>query len=200
MRDAGDAKKQVSALGQTRRKLAEAKFFFALVKRVEAAGPITEEQLDDEATYFLSALVGATYSVLQYLGKEGKRALRAPRDPKLALHGDSLEEQIAAINGRNGLLYDDPGPARGSRGRGLRHLYVHHKMVDAQHYEPTIGTLGSAPLGRLRFGAGEIVRSLYVTDPRTDSPVLIVPFMEHHLRELVQLVARWEHDIRSLSE
>jgi len=200
MRDAGESKKQISPLRETQRKLAEAKFFFALLKRVEDAGPITKEQLDDEATYFLSALVGATYSVLQYLKKEGKQALRPRRDPKLALHEDSLEKEIAAISQQNGLLYDDPARGRDSRGRGLRHLYVHHKMVDAQHHERTIGTLGSAPLGRLRLGEGERVRSLYVADPRTDSPVQIVRFMEQHLRELEQLVVRWEHETRSLSE
>jgi len=187
-------------LKETQRKLAEAKFFFALLKRVEDAGPITNEQLDDEATYLLSALVGATYSVLQYLEKEGKRALRPARDPEFAAQQKALEKEIGEISKRSGLLYEEPGRREDPKRRGLRHLSVHHKMVGAQHRERTIGTLGSAPLGRLRLGAVEAIRSLYVPDPRTDSPVQIMPFMEQHLRELGQLVARWEQKVQALPE
>ncbi len=186
----------MSALPETREKLNEARFFFALLKRVEDEGPISIESLDNEATYFLSALLGATYSVLQYLEKEGKRALRAPRDPKVALQQVVLEEQIGTIRHKNGLLYDEPGRSEDQKMRGLRHLSVHHKMVAAQHRQHSIGSFGSAPFGRLRFGAGDIVRRLYVLDPATDAQVPILPLMTTHLHELEELVVRWEEKVK----
>jgi len=190
----------MNTLMETRRKLAEAKFFFALLKQVEDTGPITSETLDDEATYFLSALLSAMYSVLEYLNRESKRALRACRDPRLAMQEALLKKETSGIKQRNGLLYNDPGRREDPNERGLRSLSVHHKIVDAQHHEHTIGTWGSAPWGRLRFGEARQVRSLFVRDPRTGAQVSIVPFVTSHLHELEGLVAHWEERIRPVPE
>jgi len=185
----------MSALTETRRKLAEARFFFALLKRIEEVGPVTSEALDDEATYFMSALLSAVFSVLEYLGKEGKQSLRACRDPK---QEHSLEQTVDDIKRRNGLLYE-AGRRGDSKQIGLRNLSVHHKIVDAQHHERTMGTFGSAPYGRLRFGETRQVRSLFVLDSKTDAQVSIVPLMTRHLRELEELVARWEKTIEPVA-
>jgi len=192
MGSAEEMEEQMSPLGETQRKLAEARFFFALLKRVEDEGPISIESLDDEATFFMPALVSATYSVLQYIEKEGKRALRSPRDPKVALQQVVLEEEIGTIRHKNGLLYDEPGRSGDQKKRGLRHLSVHHKMVAAQHRQHTTGGM----YGRARYGTGETVRLLYVLDPRTGTQVSIVPLMTAHLRELEELVVRWEEMVQ----
>ena len=188
----------MNALTETHRKLAEAKFFFALLKRIEDVGPITTEPLDDEATHFTSALLNASYSVSEYVEKEGIQALRASRDPESREKARCLAQEIADIKRRNGKLYSLPGRRGDPEQIGLRHLSVHHKIVDAQHHERTIGTFGSAPFGRLRFGEARRVRSLYVLDPKSDAPAAILPLMRDHLRELEELVARWEEEIRSV--
>jgi len=193
-------KGQVAQLNATQRKLEEARFFVTLLKRVEDAGPITKEKLDDEATFLFSALINATYSVLECLAEEGKQALRRRRDRAVALQSRSLVNEIGTVKEGRPVLYGGPKSGRNNEPPGLRALSVHHKMVDTQHREHTAGMLGSAPFGQLRFGAVETARSLYVLDPGTESPVQIVPLMVEHLRELEQLVARWENEIRSDGE
>lgn len=181
----------MSSLTETSRKLAEARFFFALLKRIEDGRPVTTEALDDEATYFMSALLSAAFSVLEYLEKEVKQSLRACHNTK---QEHSLEQTIDDIRGRNRLVYK-AGRRRDLRQIGLRNLSIHHKTVNAQHHTRTMGTYGSAPYGRLRYGTSQTVRSLYVLDPKTDAPVTILPLMRDHLHELQELVARWQEEI-----
>ena len=185
----------MSALAGARGKLAEAGFFLALLKRIENGQPVTTESLDNEATYFTSAVLNACYSVLEYLKYQGKRALRAAGRQDLRQLEDQLGKELDSALQRNHDLYSLGARGAGISGYGLRHLSVHHKIVDARHHDRTLGTYGSAPYGRLRYGETRIERRLYVDDPHSETPVRIVPRMTEHVRELEKLVTRWENCI-----
>jgi len=190
----------MSSLEGAHGKLAEAGFFLALLKRIENGQPVTTDSLDNEATYFSSALLNACYSVLGHLKCQGKRALRAAggQDPRRL--EDQLRKEVDSALQRNHDLYSQGARGSGISGYGLRHLSVHHKIVDARHHDRTLGTFGSAPYGRLRYGETRLERRLYVDDPRSDAPVWIVPRMTEHVRELEKLVTRWENRIAGLDD
>ena len=190
----------MSVLAGSRGKLAEARFFLALLRRIENGQPATTDSLDNEATYFNSALLNACYSVLQHLRKQGKRALRAAQKQESKGLVSCLDKEVDTVLQRNRILYNEPKRGAQSEEWGLRHLSVHHEIVDAQHHDYTMGTYGSAPYGRLRYGETRLERRLYVDDPRSDAPVWIVPRMTEHVRELEKLVTRWENRIAGLDD
>lgn len=170
----------MSALAGVHDKLAEAMFFLALLKRIESGQPVTDEPLDSEATYFLSALLCACFSVLEYLKKQG------------------LGDAVTKMYRQNPDLYSRPKKrSSDTKGYGLRHLSVHHKPVGVEHHDRTLGTLGSVPLGRLPLGAIRRERHLYTDDPHSDAHVRIVKRMREHVRDLEALVTRWEDSIDS---
>jgi hypothetical protein len=187
----------MSALAGAHGKLAEAGFFLALLKRIENDQPVTTDSLDNEVTYFTSALLSACYSVLEHLKCQGKRALRAAGRKDLE---DQLEGDVHKALQRNRDLYNQGARGSGISGYGLRHLSVHHKIVDARHHDRTLGTYGSAPYGRLRYGGTRIERRLYMDDPHSEAPVWIVPRMMEHVHELEELVTRWENCIADLDD
>ena len=190
----------MSVLAGSAGKLEEARFFLALLKRIENGQPVTTESLDNEATYFTSALLNACYSVLVHLKRQGLPALRtADRQGSTQLE-DQLKNEVGSTFQRNRDLYDKGSRGTGMRGYGLRHLSVHHKIVDARHHDRTLGTFGSAPFGRLRYGESRIERRLYVDDPHSAVPVQIVPRMTEHVRELEDLVTNWEQRIAGLDD
>ena len=152
----------MSVLAGSRGKLAEARFFLALLRRIENGQPATTDSLDNEATYFNSALLNACYSVLQHLRKQGKRALRAAQKQESKGLVSCLDKEVDTVLQRNRILYNEPKRGAQSEEWGLRHLSVHHEIVDAQHHDYTMGTYGSAPYGRLRYGETRLERRLYV--------------------------------------
>jgi hypothetical protein len=185
----------MNALSGARGKLAEAHFFLDLLKRIERDRPLTAASLDTEATYFTSALLSACFSVLEHLECQGKRALRAINTPESKSCESELEGDVAALRAQNSALYatDENGRSRGTY--GLRHLSVHHRMVEARHRDQT---RTSAPYGRLRYGAVEHDRRFYVDHPNSGDTILIVATMSEHVCALGELVARWEDRIASL--
>jgi len=190
----------MSVLAGSRGKLAEAWFFLALLNRIENGQPVTTESLDNEATYFTSALLNACYSVLEHLRKQGKRALRAAQNQESKELASCLDKDVDAVWHRNRTLYNEPKRGAQLEHWGLRHLSVHHKTVDAKHHDRTFGTYGSAPYGRLRYGESRLERRLYVDDPFSEEPVRIVLRMTEHVHELEELVTRWENRIADLDD
>lgn len=190
----------MSVLAGSRGKLEEAGSFLALLKRIENGERATTESLDNEATYFTSALLNACYSVLKHLRSQGMSALRASsrQDPERLKN--QLKDDVEGAFQRNQDLYGKGTHGSGMKGYGLRHLSVHHKIVDARHHDRRLGTLGSAPLGRLRPGEVRIERRLYMDDPHSEAPVRIVPRMTKHVRELEELVTNWENRIAGLDD
>jgi len=174
-----------TALTGTHGKLAEARFFLALLSRLQDGKPITTESLDDEATYFVSALLNACYSVWQLLLSEGTEALKETNRSNLK---HKLKEEVDNLRDQNRDLYFSE---RGSDKYGLRSLVVHHKPVDVGHRDRTLGTLGSVPFGRLMPGEIRRYRSLYVDDPFSERHISITPRMTTHLHELESLVTQW---------
>jgi len=190
----------MSALPGARAKLAEARFFLALLKRIESGQTVTPESLDDEATYFMSALLNACYSVMQHLGKQGKQALRAAEGEESRELDSCLGKEVDDVRKRNRVLYYKPRRGESSEESGLRHLSVHHEVVAGKHRERTMGTWGSAMWGEMMFGEVRVVRRLYVDDPHSEAPVWIIPRMTEHVRELEELVTRWENHIAGLDD
>lgn len=169
-----------------------------LLKRIENNQPVTTDTLDNEATYFTSALLNACYSVLEHLECQGKRALRSIATRESKSCKTKLESDVAALRARNSDLYatDHDATSRGTY--GLRHLTVHHEVVDGRHQEQTHGGLGTARLGTTRLGAATHSRRLYVDHPFSQARLWIVPRMTEHAQELEELVGRWENRIASL--
>lgn len=191
----------MSLLAGSRGKLAEARFFLALLKRIENCQPVTNEPLDCEATYFTSALLSACYSVLEHLRKQGKRALRVARNQESKELASCLGKEVDAVLQQNRMLYNQPKRSAQPDDWGLRHLSVHHKTVDAKHHDRMLGTLGSAQLGRLKLGEARRERRLYVIDPHSGAPVRVVLRMTGHVRELEDLVTNWaDHRIADLDD
>ena len=187
----------MSSLTAAAGKLAEARFFLGLLERIEKDQPVTTDSLDNEATYFTSALLNACYSVLEHLKGQGKRALRAAGKKDLE---DQLEGDVHKALQRNHDLYNQGARGSGISGYGLRHLSVHHKVVDTSHHDHRLGTFGSARFGSLRFGEAKIEHRLYVDGQHPDTPVWIVPRMTEHMRELESLVKGWQNRIAALDD
>jgi hypothetical protein len=187
----------MNSLAGARSKLAEARFFVGLLRRIENNQPVTTDSLDNEATYFTSALLNACYSLLEHLECQGKQALRsiAARESKSC--ETELENNAVAVRARNSDLYHAERGAP-SRRTGLRTLVVHHAVVDGRHQEETHGGLGTARLGTTRLGAATHSRRLYVDHPISQERVWIVPRMAEHVQELEELVGHWENRIASL--
>ncbi len=89
----------MNSLAGARGKLAEARFFLMLLKRIENNQPVTTDSLDNEATYFTSALLNACYSVLEHLECQGKRALKSIGTSKAKLCKPDLERSCAPAGG-----------------------------------------------------------------------------------------------------
>ena len=187
----------MNALSGARGKLAEAHFFLGLLKRIEKDKPVTAEPLDTEATYLTSALLSACYSVLEHLERQGKRALRSIDAHESKSCEAELEGDVVALRAQNSALYatDQNGRSRGTY--GLRHLSVHHRMVEAKHRDQT---RISAPYGRLPYGGVEHERRFYVDHPHSGDAIPIVATMGEHVCALGQLVTRWEARIASLDD
>jgi len=92
----------MSSLAGAVGKLAEARFFLGSLKRIERDQPVTTDSLDDEATYFTSAILNACYSVLEHLEHQGTHALRAVhKQDEIA----ALKEDLRNTVQRNSDLY-----------------------------------------------------------------------------------------------
>ena len=187
----------MSRLTEAEGKLAEARFFLGLLKRIEKDQPVTTDSLDNEATYLTSALLNACYSVLEHLRGQGKHALRAAaKQDDLA----ELEEDVNSTFQQNHDLYAQAKRGSGTSCRGLRHLSVHRKVVDTRHHDRRLGTFGSATFGRLRPGETRIEHRLYVDSQHPDTPLWIVLRMTEHMRELETLVKGWQNRIAALDD
>lgn len=178
----------MSALAGALDKLAEARFFLALLNRIKNGQPITTEPLDSEATYFTSALLNACYSILEQLRCQGKRALRAAERHQMV---DQLETAVENTFLQNPDLYHEGPHGSGTKECGIRHLSVHIKPVLAGHHDSTLGTYGSTRYGSLMYGESRLEHHLYVNHPVSEAPVWIVPRMTKHVRELEELVTSW---------
>lgn len=187
----------MNSLAGARSKLAEARFFLGLLRRIESNQPVTADSLDNEATYFTSALLNACYSVLEHLECQGKRALRSIATRESKSCETELESDAVAVHARNSDLYHAERGAP-SRRTGLRTLVVHREVVDGRHQEQIHGGLGSARLGTTRLGAATHSRRLYVDHPISQTRLWIVPRMTEHAQELEELVTHWENLITSL--
>jgi len=187
------------ALAGARGKLAEASFFLELLRRLENNQPVTTDSLDNEATYTSRRpCFNACYSVLEHLERQGKRSLRSIGTRESKPCEAELKGDVAALCAQNPDLYATDHDA-GSRGTyGLRHLTVHHEVVDGRHQEQTHGGLGTARLGTTRLGAATHSRRLYVDHPFSQARLWIVPRMTEHAQELEELVTHWENRIASL--
>jgi len=186
----------VSTVAGARGKLAETRFFLGFLKRIEDNQPATTELLDNEATYFTSALLNACYSVLEHLECQGKRALRSIDTPEAKLCESDLEKAVRHLEDS-----DICRPVR--RGApleraGLRTLAVHHELVQGKHQNQTHGGWGSARWGTTRWGATTSTCRLYADHPISKERVWIVPRMTEHVQELEELVTHWENRIVSL--
>ena len=173
-------------LTRTRDKLVEAGFFLALLGRLQKGEPITAEPLDNEATYFTSALLNACYSVGELLKHEGIEALR---ETSHSVPKDKLKEAVKNLRDQNPDLYLSDR----KEGYGLRPLAVHHKPVDVRHRDRTLGMMGSVPFGRLMLGEVRREHHLYVDDPISEGLIQIVPRMTTHIHDLEALVTLWEN-------
>lgn len=185
------------ALSGARGKLAEAHFFLGLLKRIEKDKPVTAESLDTEATYFTSALLSACYSVLEHLERQGKRAFRSIDAHESKSCEAELEGDVAALRAQNSALYATDHDGRSRETYGLRHLSVHHKMVEAKHRDQT---RTSTPYGRSRYGGVGHERRFYVDHPHSGDAIPIVATMGEHVGALGELVTRWESRIASLDD
>ena len=170
----------MSNLAGVHGKLAEARFFLDLLARIENGQPVTTEPRDSEATYFTSALLNACYSVLEHLKKQGKNALRIAGRRDLAV---DLEKAIEDTRRQNPIL---------DHSDGLRSLSVHLKIVDIKHSAGHGGGYGASMYGTSMYGASGSGGQLYVDDPFSGVPVLLVPMMTKQVHELEELVRRWE--------
>lgn len=173
-------------------KLAEARFFLGLLQRIESSQPVTADTLDNEATYFTSALLNACYSVLEHLLSQGTRALGAVDTHQTGPLRAELRREIIALRARNADLYgNEPRSASGEE-RGIRHLVVHCEVVEARHVTRARGGFGTSMFGTKMLGDAPVSRHLYVEHPDADSRLMIVPRMAEHLEQLEALVDRWD--------
>ena len=187
----------MNPLAGARGKLAEARFFLELLRRIENSQPVTTDSLDNEATYFTSALLNACYSVLEHLERQGKRALRAANSQGIPMLVKRLEKEIDSFLDQNGTLYERD-EHRADKGCGLRHLSVHHEVVDGKHQEQHHGGWGNGMWGNGMWGAATSTCCLYVDHPTSRERLWIVPRMTVHVQELEELVGHWENRIASL--
>lgn len=187
----------MSSLAGAVGKLAEARFFLGLLKRIEKDQPVTTDSLDNEATYFTSAILNACYSVLEHLEHQGTHALRAAhKQDEIASLRDAVKKTVQ----RNPDLYYQGKRGSSTNDYGLRHLSVHHRVVNTRHHDHRLGAFGSARFGSTRFGEAKIEHRLYVDGQHPDTPVWIVPRMTEHLRELETLVRDWQNRIAALED
>lgn len=187
----------MSSLAGAEGKLAEARFFLGFLERIEKDQPVTTDSLDNEATYFTSALLNACYSVLEHLKGQGKNALKAAHKQDEVV---DLEDDVKKTFQQNPDLYNQGKHRSSTNDHGLRHLSVHHKVVDTRHHDHRQGTLGSARLGSLRPGETKTEHRLYVDGHHPNTPVWIVPRMTEHVRELEKLVTGWQNRITALHD
>jgi hypothetical protein len=141
----------VDSLAGARGKLAEARFYLGLLRRIENSQPVTTDTLDNEATYFMSALLNACYSVLEHLERQAKRALRSMAARASSARTEELDAAIIAVHDQNSDLY---GTSRGAASprHGLRHIAVHHEVVEGKHHVQSHGGWGSGMWGTKMWG------------------------------------------------
>ena len=187
----------MNPLAGARGKLAEARFFLELLRRIENSQPVTTDSLDNEATYFTSALLNACYSVLEHLACRGKQALRSIATRESKSCETELENDIAKARARNSDIY---GTERGapSRRTGLRTLAVHHEVVAGKRHVQSHGGWGRGMWGTRMWGASPSSCHLYIDHPVSQARLWIVPRMIEHAQELEKLVTQWENRIASL--
>jgi len=158
--------------------------------RIENNQPVTTDTLDNEATYFTSALLNACYSVLEHLMTQGKRALQPAGTCEAEALLSKLTSEVRAFRAGNTDVYENS--------RGMRSLAVHLEVVEAKQLTRQHGGFGTSMFGTAQFGSASTSRHLYVEYPDAGSRLMIVPRMTEHVEELDVLVERWDGKLEAM--
>jgi len=169
-------------------KLDETRFFVGLLSRIQSSGSLTGADIASEATYFLSAAIGACYSVLEQLKRQVIPSLRKLETRERSTLLKEFRNATRQVQDANADLYGEGG---------LRHVSVHHKPIPATPRKRLLGGFGSAKFGELAFGEAREVLTLYVVDGGARQ-VPIVPRLERHIKDLGELVIRWATKLAEL--
>lgn len=157
-------------------KIEEAKFFLELVCQLEGNGQtLTRRTVQEEATYLVSALMNACYSVLEHLKADILSEVERTKGGASKIR----------IENKLGQSVNDFKARHPEIGVGQRRISVHYRSVTVERHTSGGAVYGSSRYGTSTYGSGRKVELRFGDCPR--KPVTTT--FRRDIQELEQFVS-----------